>query len=458
MSRKIFKLLSLFLFIFPSTLLFAEDSKGGEGGGAMISVFDVDVSPEIGSPMAYDVAKKSWDLSLRARGIVISGIDQPIVLCSFDWIGVGNESQTFFKERLAKAAGTVPGRVSVHAIHQHDAPRSDMSCEKLLLDAGLDAESYDSKLDYLVAERLERAIEESLKEALPLTDIGQGEAPVCQVASNRRIFGKEGVVTGVRYSTGKTKALRKAPEGVIDPIVSLVSFWSGDVPVAVLSFYACHPQSYYRTGIANPDFPGVARFLRELEVPEALHVHFNGAGGDIAAGKYNDGSKVNRGILANRLADGMKRAWEATEKNPIVAADIDWIDEPVRLTPTQACLDEVAEWKKSKDNEWLKKKVRRVAFVERFGKQDYTVLLNCIKLGDVRILTLPGECFVDYQLRAKAARPDLFVAVAGYSEYAAGYIPTPEAYDEGGYEVQVTRIAPEGAENLRVAIDKIMNR
>jgi hypothetical protein len=46
----------------------------------------------------------------------------------------------------------------------------------------------------------------------------------------------------------------------------------------VLSYYASHPQSYYRIGTANPDFPGLARFFRQLAVPDALHIHFNGAG------------------------------------------------------------------------------------------------------------------------------------------------------------------------------------
>ena len=91
-------------------------------------------------------------------------------------------------------------------------------------------------------------------------------------------------------------------------------------PVAVLSYYATHPQSYYRTGIPNPDFPGVARFFRQLAVPAALHVHFNGAGGNIGAGKYNDGSPANRLVLAERLADGMRRAWENTSREPLSPA------------------------------------------------------------------------------------------------------------------------------------------
>ena len=93
------------------------------------------------------------------------------------------------------------------------------------------------------------------------SDVGWGEAEVKDVASNRRVMGPDGKVKAVRYTATKDAALRAEPIGTIDPIVSLVSFWNGERPVAVLSYYATHPQSYYRTGIPNPDFPGIARFF-----------------------------------------------------------------------------------------------------------------------------------------------------------------------------------------------------
>jgi len=42
--------------------------------------------------------------------------------------------------------------------------------------------------------------------------------------------------------------------------------------------------------------------------PAFLDIHFDGAGGNVAAGKYNDGSKETRPVLAQRLADGIKLA------------------------------------------------------------------------------------------------------------------------------------------------------
>ena len=46
----------------------------------------------------------------------------------------------------------------------------------------------------------------------------------------------------------------------------------------------------------------LARALREQETHGVPHIHFNGAGGNVTAGKYNDGSPSNRMILAHRLA------------------------------------------------------------------------------------------------------------------------------------------------------------
>ena len=75
-----------------------------------LATFDVDATPPVGFMMAYDPVRKVDELELRARGIVICGAGDPIVLCAVDWIGIGNESQDVFRQRLATAAGTTPAQ------------------------------------------------------------------------------------------------------------------------------------------------------------------------------------------------------------------------------------------------------------------------------------------------------------------------------------------------------------
>ncbi len=421
-----------------------------------VATFDVDATPPVGSLLTYDPEINKWDLGLRARGIVILGAGQPIVLCSVDWIGIANEGQDAFRQALADAAGTIPERVTVNTVHQHDAPMCDFGAEKMLKEAGISPICFEGSFQREVILRLGTAVKQSLNHSQLVTQMGLGDAKVYKVASNRRIIGSDGLLRATRFSTCKDSALRAEPEGLIDPMVSLVSFWNGKLPIAVLSYYATHPQSYYRTGIVNPDFPGVARFMRQLAIPQALHVHFNGAGGNITAGKYNDGSQENRGILAERLADGMKRAWEATRFEPVTADAISWTVEPLVL-PLSKNIDNVQAMMAAKDPILIANNISKLVWLRRC-QSGKLLDVRCLKVGRARILFLPGEVFVEYQLAAKAMRPDLFVAMAAYGDYAPAYICTSIAYKEGGYESgQASAVTPEAEGILMTAIRKLLN-
>jgi len=312
----------------------------------------------------------------------------------------------------------------------------------MLHEAGLDPLDYDGTFAREIIMRIKTAIKNSVVNAQPVTHIGLGKAPVYEVASNRRILGADGTVRGTRFTTCLDSSLRAEPEGVIDPMVSLVSFWNNNQPLAVLSFYATHPQSYYRTGIANPDFPGIARFMRQLAIPDALHIHFNGAGGNLGAGKYNDGSHINRGILAERLADGMKRAWDNTKRELITPDSVRWNFESIALPPAKYLM-ELQDSIKNGDSLLLRKNADSMAWLKRC-QEGKKINISCLTLRQARILFMPGELFVEYQLAAKAERPDLFVTMAAYGDYAPGYICTAIAYEQGGYEAGVaSNVTPE---------------
>jgi len=439
--------------------LAAESAAVLKTSGLRVATFDRDVTPPIGSHLAYDPVTNKGDLNLRARGVVLLDAGDPIVLCAVDWIGIANEGHDAFRSALARAAGTSPDRVAVHTLHQHDAPDCDFLAERILKEAGMDARQYEGSFQRQAIASLAEAVREALPRAQAVTHLGLGEARVEKVASNRRVPGPDGKVRGVRYTACTDADLRAAPEGTIDPMVSLVSFWNGDNPVAVLSYYATHPQSYYRTGIPNPDFPGIARFLRQLAVPSALHVHFNGAGGNIGAGKYNDGSPTNRLALAERLADGMRRAWEKTQREPLTPGDVHWTVESVALPPSKHLSVETleAELKDRDPRLATQGDASRLAWLRRC-QAGHRLDVACLQLGRARLLHLPGELFVEYQLAAKAQRPDRFVAMAAYGDYAPWYIGTAVAYEQGGYETEPrsSNVAPEVEGVLMGAIRKLL--
>lgn len=423
-----------------------------------IGVFDVDASPPVGSPLAYDPTT-GVQIPLSCRGIVIAGIEKPIVLCAVDWIGIGNDGQTVFRESLAAAAGTDASHVAVHALHQHDAPTCDFSVEQMLEKYGLAGKWSDAGWNRVVVQRAAAAVKKALADAQPITHVGLGSGVIEKVASNRRIQGPDGKVIHIRWTTTKDPKVAAFPAGIIDPQLKLISFWNGDKAITALTYYATHPQSYYRTGLANPDFPGMARNSRQ-KATGVPHIHFNGAGGNIGAGKWNDGSKGNRQVLADRVAAGMKLAWENTKKSPVAAGDIDWNTVPVVL-PVGKHLVEKDLLKTLEDES-------QTAFVRWFAAKDLiwlrrcqagdTIDIGCLTVKNARVLHMPGELFVEYQLNAAKLRPDLFVAMAAYGDYAPGYIGTHVAYGQGGYEAsdRASKVAPEVEGVLMGAVRRLL--
>jgi hypothetical protein len=71
---------------------------------------------------------------------------------------------------------------------------------------------------------------------------------------------------------------------------------------------------------------------------------------------------------------------------------------------------------------------------------------------------MPGELFVEYQLGAQRIRPELFVAMAAYGDYAPGYICTDIAYTQGGYEASelASKVEPGVEAILMEAIRKLL--
>ena len=450
----------VFSLVSPPAIWADEPPQPAATAAVKVATFDVDATPPLGSAMAYDPVKRLDELTLRCRGIVIIGSGKPIVLCAVDWIGIANEGHDLFREKLAQRrrhdrrprrrphpAPARRARVRPHGRAVDPRPRAEeLRPVRERLPPGRDAAGRQG--DHRCA----------LASAQPATHYGWGVAAVKEVASNRRILGPDGKVRAVRYTATKDPALRAEPEGVIDPEVSVLSFWNGDRPVAVLSYYACHPQSYYRTGVPSPDFPGIARFIRGQAVPEALHVHFNGAGGNIGAGKYNDGDKENRMVLAQRLADGMKRALAETKKQPLTEKDVGWETVPVKL-PVAPHLkqEDLIKDLKAEPAKGYVSKADQLAWVVRC-KAGHAIDIACLRVGQSRVLHMPGELFVEYQLAAKKMRPDLRVAMAAYGDYGPAYIGTTKAYAEGGYETSPTasNVAPEVEPVLMDAMKRLL--
>ncbi len=424
-----------------------------------IAVFSADVTPPLETPLCFALVPPASrvDHPLTARGLILYGQGRPIVLLAVDWLGIGNEGHDRWRREIAEAAGTSMDRVSVHVLHQHDAPGYDETAEKLAAAAGLPSRLFDPAS----AREAIRRTAAAARAARPVTvtHVGTGAAKVEQVASNRRILGDDGKVKYGRMSSCRVPEMIAAPEGTVDPYVRSLSFWKEDKPVASLTYYTTHPQSIYGKGGVSWEFVGMARSAREAALPGAAHIHFNGASGNVAAGKYNDGSLERRPVLAGRLGDGMRRAWESAKKRRVTAADIEWRVEPVALPVTSRETIEALRRDLGDPSKPVPRRLtaaRHLAFHE-LRVAGRTIPINMLRVGDARVLHMPGELFVEYQLAANEMRPGTPVMMAAYGDYGPGYIGTKIAYGQGGYETgEVSRTAPEVEDVLMAAMKKLL--
>lgn len=422
-----------------------------------LATFACDVTPPEDHPLCggWITPVRGVDDPLKALGVVLLGAGKPVVLCAVDWTGLRNEAFRIWRAALADAAHTTPEHVSLHCVHPHNAPFADVEAEKLIA-AAKAAKSLDLKFYDECVKKSTEALKASLMKAVRFTHIGTGSADVKDVASNRRVLGDDGKVKFTRTSATKNKEARDAPEGVIDRSLRTLSFWDGDKALAALHFYACHPMSYYGDGRVSADFCGLARqkFQDETKV---FQVYFNGCGGNVTAGKYNDGSKENRPVLRDRVHAAMVAAGKDTKRAEV--KDYSWRFEAVKLPPRkEASFGEEESTKALNDEKATAAKRNNAAYqLAWLKRKDTPIEVNCLDFGGkVLNLFLPGEVFIEYQLAAQKMRPDAVVNVAAYGDDGPGYIPTAKAYLEGGYEPTVALSGPDSEDILLTTMKKLL--
>ena len=144
-----------------------------------VAPFSAEVTVPIGHGMMGGLWKaKSVADPLYAKGVVMLGGEKPVVLVSVDWCEIRNESYDRWREALAKAAGTTRERVLVSAIHQHDAPVTDLAAQRMLKARKLEGSICDLAFHEKAVQRVAAAVTKALKKPQPFTHLGLGKAKV----------------------------------------------------------------------------------------------------------------------------------------------------------------------------------------------------------------------------------------------------------------------------------------
>ena len=148
-----------------------------------IATFSADVTVPLGHRLMGVLPVKAKEIvdPLFAHGFVLLGADDPVVLVAVDWCEIRNGAYDRWREVLAEAAGTKPGRVLVSCLHQHDAPVADTGAEEHLARVGLAGELFDVRFHETALRRVAATLREGLKKPRRVTHLGIGRARVQEV-------------------------------------------------------------------------------------------------------------------------------------------------------------------------------------------------------------------------------------------------------------------------------------
>ncbi|RLS57191.1 MAG: hypothetical protein DWH91_04845 [Planctomycetota bacterium] len=429
------------------------------GEALQLATFRWDVTPPVGHSLCggWITPVVAVDTPLQAIGLVIQGAGRPIVICSVDWTGILNSAHVALRTALAEAAGTTPDRVAVQCVHPHNAPFACLDAQKIV--------SQYTELPPIVDEAFfarcltagQQALREALPKAQPLTHMASSKSLVREVAANRRILGVNGQVRASRSSSCQDPALRAEPEGLIDPWLRTAAFYHGERRLAACHYYACHPMSYYGDGRVTPDFCGLARDVVQESEPDCTHLYFNGCGGNIGAGKYNDGSPPMRPILRDRIRSAIDQNLRQLTPQPLTKlawATCEILPVPQSTFDAEQIARQIADPRQSVVNR--NRPAYTLAWLQRCTNHGPPIVLSGLHLNEVVLAHLPAECFVEYQLQAQAQAPDRFVACAAYGDGGPWYLPTRAAYPQGGYEVSVAWCDPAVEDVLTTGISRIL--
>ncbi|MBM4085253.1 MAG: hypothetical protein FJ272_10725 [Planctomycetes bacterium] len=282
-----------------------------------------------------------------------------------------------------------------------------------------------------------------------------------RVAFNRRFILRDGTV--------RTHGPLCSPdvlccEGPVDPEVGMVVFESeSGEPVAALLHHTCHPVHGYPQRYICPDWPGLwPAEVSKLLGGQCVALVANGACGNVHHTNHLDPTyraDVHRFVAcltetAKRILPGLK---------PVEATPLKWASRTLRIPMRTLPPEEVSAARKllsdhpepmwasdRKDNirwDWVYALATldlarqldaslRVESLRQERQSWYDYEIQALRVGGLALIAWPGEPFVEAQLEVKKNSPAAHTFVAHMSNDSAGYQPTREAFQRGGYETR----------------------
>jgi len=379
-------------------------------------VAKVNITPFLGCPMAgyssRDHGSETINDELYSKALVLSDGETKLAIITNDLIGIDDGFVRRTRELIEDAAGIPKSNVLICASHTHFGP--EIRPEEDATVKGPDDEfdlAYVAVLQRKMATAVQLA-DQNLQDA----KIGVGKGYTDKLSFNRHTIRPDGTaVTNYRMPVNKEDFIF----GPIDPEVGVVRVDSANgKPIATLINFACHPVcSVDRMYAISADYPGYAMKSIEREIG-GICMFTLGCAGNIVPIEREGISKKKVGVS---LAAEAIKTWQ-------------WLNftDSIELKSMQKIIE--LPLKKSKND-----------------KETREVEIQLLKIGDLGLVGLPGEIFVEIGTAIKEQSRIENLFVVSQANGSSGYVPIAVAYDQGGYESNSTPFAKGGGEILRDA-------
>ncbi len=401
---------------------------------------------------------------LYARAILFQKGNNRFILLSLDLLAITKEWSDAIRDFAASEFGFDRDAVAVHVVQNHSAPSLGQIMLTDLLEA---ARKYpwirgsDPEYGPLAMDQIKPMIRRAVETVQPVRLIF-GSALESRVSFNRRTVMRDGTSEMGFGRRGPQEALYR--EGPSDPDVGVALFTTTELnTVAALLHHTCHPVHWNPHHAIHGDWPGAwAAEVRSRLIPSAVPLVLNGCCGNIHHhDTFNTQREDTPQSMARLLTDAVLAAITNPyfgEDDPVMAWKTIRFGIPFRKFPDgtfEAANKLIAEHPEPMWTDESRTRFERswqfaasLLDMERLfaAQREFEYEIQALRLGDLAILVLPGEPFVEAQLEIKQRSPARRTFVAHMSNRYVGYIPTPDAIRRGGYETipsTGSKLAPE---------------
>jgi len=366
---------------------------------------------------------------LLARALFLESGGQRAALVAADIIGFDDYLVARIRDRVKRRAGIAASHLMLAATHTHAGP--SVKCLQRMAPA--DPDFLERAVDGIaeaVAAAANNAVEAS---------IGAGFAP-----------GSIGINRRQRTPDGRT-VIGEHPAGPIDERVGVLRVDGKQGPICVMLNHACHGVVLCDDNLLiSADWPGAAAREMQKGVGGAVVMVTNGACGDINPAQRGGFEAVERqGVAVARAGLSIFNQIERSCDVGIQAAV-----RPIALPTCAPALQEAeaavesyrAELERAEQAGnlaaaqvhramcgWAQE--MRALAAGGAPPEPVAAEIQALAIGDIAIVGLPGEVFVEIGANIVAASPFRHTFIVGYANRVVGYIPTRQAFAEGGYEV-----------------------